>query len=299
MADVKRNPVEMEIDRAYIAGILQQAGPDVSSVQVCRLLNRHREARARAAGIDAGKTAEEIEEMVQFARLTVWSVRRDMNALKARAQEAALVGAALFLDDQISAVRDEIQQTHDMDEAILLDLETSRGEQWTRTREKRVGGDEGGIAPTETLRQVKDSAASAALYGRLQENARRRGELRAEERLLRFGRQSAPAPTVEEEQTFTELVMDMGDPIKARGAALQLLRREIQDLETASRAPLAGDMLRLETMRVQQIEARIKSLRDFIQLPDNDDGKSKTFEISFEVIPMKQITATSEGGIEE
>src|SRR3954470_10920670 len=130
MPEVKRNEVEIEVDRTYISGIIQHAGPDVSAVSVCKLLNRKRAERARKAARDAGKSPEEVEEAAAFARVSVWAVRRDLAALKGRVQDAGLAGAALFLDDQIAAVRDEVQQTHEMDEAIMEDLERSRGETW-------------------------------------------------------------------------------------------------------------------------------------------------------------------------
>jgi hypothetical protein len=262
-------------------------------VLVWKLLNARREKRAREAAQQAGLPAAEVEEAVLFARLSVHTVRRDIRHLTGLAQEAGIAGAAVFLDDQIAAVRDEIQHTHELDEMIMSDLERSRVSAWTRTRGRRQPGEEGKMEPSEILRhRTEEGAAEAALYGRLQENLRRRENLRAELRLLRFGRQNVPEPEDLEDRTLAQAVMELEDPEKARDAALRLLRRELRQLSDASRVPLSGDMLALERLRVQQLEVRIRNLRDYIRMPgsEGEDGAT-SFEVLYEEIPVRRLAA--------
>lgn len=288
MPDVKRNEAEAEFDRVFIAGIMVKAGRDVSAPQVMRLLNRRREGEAREAARLAGKTVEEAEEAAALARVGVHTVRREISMLKAAAQDAWTAGAAVFLDDQIAAVRDEIEETHRMDEEIMLDLERSRSPSWVRTKGSR--GDDGRIEAQEVTRhRVEEGAAAAGLYGRLQENMRRRAALRAEERMLRFGRQVMPEPEEPgEELTMAQAVMDLDDPDKARDAALSMIRQTLKGLAKASSAPMSGDMLAFEQLRLKKMEARIRSLREYVRSEEEEEGPA-SFEVVFSRLPRKEL----------
>lgn len=263
MAHVARNDVEREDDRAVISGILLKGGAELTTIDVWRALNHHRQTIARETALQTGKTPEDADAVAREAQVSIRTVRSDIRVLENRVQNASLAGTAALLDNQVREIQEEIETTLEMDEEILSDLEASR----------RAG------------------AADQALYGRFQANALLRIKLRAEKRVVCMGRMSIPIDVAAVNQTMAQAISGLDDPEAANEACLRLIRRELVELTAAVGAPLAGDMIHMEKTRIATMEARLRSLsriREYVK-SENGDGTPRSIEVVFERVQRRQL----------
>lgn len=295
MAVVARNDHEREFCRLYISGLLQKGGRKTHAVEVWRLLNRRLVKNAKEAAQQAGKSPEEVAEAGEEAGISLQTVRADLRVLLGGAQEAWLAGAAVFLDDQLAQIVDDIEETYSLAEEIRDDLVRTRAAARTRGAQvrKMVEGRE--ITVIEPTEVVREPAAAATLYGRLIEVFRLRQKLRAEERTVRFGRLHVPDPEEgeEEERTLAEIVSEIDDPETARQACLRYLRREMKNLARAAKVPLAGDMAQMNLARTRQMESELRTFREYVRLPPEQRGGKthRTFEVAFERHETRRLPA--------
>ena len=271
-----RGDVELEADRLFLLGLLQKGGTEISATQAAKILNDRRRAAAHDTALALGKTEQEAEAAGAAATLSVQSVRRDVRIVLERLRDGSAAVSAVFIDDQITEVRVDLEATYRIDDEVWRDLERSRRLAWSRTTGRSSGsGPDAKVIPEKLVRYAQDVAADAALYGVLQRNFRHRSDLRRELRALRYGRQWFPSRG--EEETFAQALTDLSDPAKARGAALALYARELETLYRAEALEIGAgspELLAMERMRVQKLHTRARMIREYLPLVD-EEGRAE------------------------
>lgn len=285
MAAQARNPTEIEADRLFILKLRREGGQRMKSiVQVARVLNERRAAAAKEFSLVMGRSPEEADADGQAARLSVQTVRRDLRVVDERIRKGADAAAAAWLDEQIDATQHDIERTYVIDEQVAEDLERSRSEVVTSTRGVPGENDEGEVilvTKDVTTRRRANGPARAELYQILVRNVELRMKLRAEMRTLRYG-QAWFANRVEE-ATFSQTIVDLHDPDKARDAAVALYRREVEALVRSEKmeiGPMPAEILAAERHRVQRLATRVGAVKALISagkpdLPPNAPGSGQ------------------------
>ncbi len=280
MARIERNDLEREDDRAFLLNLARQAGPKFTAVEGWKLLNERRSARAREQALARGVSASEADAAAEAARLSVQTVRGDMRVVWNDLRQGSLANGAAFLDEQLASIQEEISWTYQMDEMILEDLARSRVVRKSVTRGSAANG--GPPQPTQILSYRQDEAAGRAeLWGRVQENAKLRLKLRAEQRMVKFGRDMLPA--AEGDETFAQLLTKLQDPAQAQEAVLGLLGREIALLDRADHLPVTSEVAALDRIRAQRVQQKANQIREYLRLPGAvvEEGKARSMEVVF------------------
>ena len=294
---VNRN-AEREIDLAYLSSIVLKLG-SVTAPAAAEMVNSARYRRHRDQALADGKSEDEAKQIGRCAHVSVATIRSDLKTLVNRARQAGVAGAVAFLDDQIQAIEDDIEETYRIAAAIWEDIERSRNTRRNRTRGQGFetpNGDsdfydgENGPREVELIRETTENMpAQAALWGRLVEVTRRRQELREEQRLVRFGQMTfdREAQLSTSRQSIAQVMTRIDDPEAAKEAVLRMIAYEIESLEAAQQMPMSGDMLKLHAMRQDIATGGTKNFRDYLKLAEQV-GRNSTFEIAYQLVGVEE-----------
>lgn len=280
----QRNEVERQEEILFLMNLAKTLGPKFEAVAAARVLNDRRATAARAAAVALGESPEAVEAAVAASQLSRQVVARDIRIALERMRAGTNLASALWLDDQIAEARHGIEQLANVNDMLLEDLRRSRTVRWTRTRMERVvrkvkkpgeekEADEASAEPVGMVTHNEEGPARAALYMVFIRNIEAQGRLRAEIRQLRFGR--LWFPDRQPDESFTESLMQIDDPEKARKAALEMLANTISSLcqsEQFAIGPGTAQAIQAERLRLTAQAQRVRQLQEFVEIVSPEDG---------------------------
>lgn len=268
-----RTREERAADQLYLMALMQRGHPRMTVAEATAVLNQRRAKLAREKALALGKSPEEAETAGQLAELSRPSVTRDLQAVLKRLREATTAAGAVFLDEQIAAVRKDILASYRIDGEVWQDIEASRQIQWTRTTGTPEGKE---VRPTGLVRHTQDAAADAALFAVLQRNFQRRQELRRELIQLEYGRQWAAGLDEPRHRLFVQRLGNLSDPEAARQAAVDLYTSELEAMAHAdSMGPAPAELATMERIRLERLRTRAQLLREVIPMTREGGANGK------------------------
>ena len=276
MSAPKRSRIAIEADRAFLFDLMRKSPPNFTITKVAEVLNARREQQALETAQAMGEDESACLAIAKEERLSFGTVSRDIQTVQSRIRLSTDSSAAILLDEQMAMCLRDIEDTYDDDDEIRTDLERSRSEKKTVT--KGTAGPSGSDI-TNVIRTTGESAGRAALWNAIIRNRNARGELRAEMRLLQFGRAHAQLAS-QERTSFASAVTGETDPAKAREIALEALGQEIDWLakvEALDIGPSSQEISAMHRGRLASSTHRLRMIREFVEVAVGD-GEKDGFE---------------------